>query len=130
MDAVTSPEIGETAQQLVGVERLGAAILVVFTLGAFWLGTQRFALSLLGGGALSLLNLRAVRVMLRVLLSGSSASAWVVLPLMGKFVLLMALVLVAGSWLKADMLALAIGFSTTILALTLWAIGRALKVAR
>ena len=88
--------------------------MLLLTLVAAWLFGKHTALSFLGGGILGWVNFRIMVWLFRRLIDGGQAAAWYALPLAGKFGLLLAVVLTAGLWLRADILALAVGFSAIV----------------
>lgn len=77
------------------------------------------ALSFLGGGVLGWINFRVMVWLFRQIIEGGAGAGWYTLPLVGKFGLLLAAILVAGFWLRADILALAVGFSVIVFSVTM-----------
>ena len=101
------------------IQWVGVALLLVLAIGALQVFDRGVALSFLGGGVLGLVNFRVMVWLFTRIVEGGAGASWYALPLVGKFMFLLAAILVAGFWLRADVLALATGFSTIVIVVVL-----------
>ena len=71
-------------------------------------------MSTLAGGVVGLVNLRLLEFLLGKAIASPETSQWVALPLMGKFMGLLAAVIAAGFVFDANMIWFAVGFSSIV----------------
>lgn len=101
-------------EEIVRIGWISLLVLLLVCAGAWFLFSPTVVASCLGGGLLGLVNFLVLVWLFRQIVAGGSATAWYVLPLIGKSGVLLAMFAFAALVFRADVLALAVGFSIVV----------------